>query len=209
MGRLPLAVLVVAAGVSSLGLEMTTLTLLAPYLGTTQVVWATVIGFTLVCLAAGYVLGGRLADRWNDGRLLSALVAAAGLTTALVPVLARPVLFWVLVEPGFVRMGQGLILSLLATSVPLVLLGTVSPFAVKLALRRIDDAGRTSGLLFALSTLGSLLGTFLPVLILTPLLGVSRTFACLDCCSRPQPLSARARAAGRSVSPEWSSSSGC
>lgn len=179
MNRFALAVLVVAAGICSLGLEMTTLTLLAPYLGTTQVVWATVIGFTLLCLAGGYVVGGRLADRWNDGRLLAALVAAAGLTTTLVPVLARPALLWVLAEPSYARMAQGMVLSLLATVLPLTLLGMVSPFAVKLALKRVDDAGRTSGLLFALSTLGSLLGTFLPVLVLTPLLGASRTFACL------------------------------
>jgi predicted membrane-bound spermidine synthase len=73
-------------------------------------------------------------------------------------------------------MGAGLLATLSLLAVPTLLLGMASPFAIKLAVRNVDDAGRTAGTLFALSTLGSLLGTFLPVLLITPLLGTAATF---------------------------------
>src|SRR5690606_27385567 len=64
-----------------------------------------------------------------------------------------------------------LALVVLALVVPVTLLGCLSPFAVRLAVRDVDEAGRISGRIYAISTLGSLLGTYLPVLVVIPLAG--------------------------------------
>lgn len=158
---------------------MTTLTLLAPYLGTTQVIWASVIGATLLYLSAGYLVGGRWADRWPHTQSLCTLMALAGIAVSLVPWLCRPVLQVCLRAHSMAAMAAGLVACLLILAVPMTLLGMVSPYAIKLAVRSVQDAGRTAGNLFALSTLGSLLGTFGPVLWLTPWLGTARTFSVL------------------------------
>ena len=77
MGALRLYVLVFAAGFCSLGVELTAARLLAPFFGTSTLVWANVIGLTLLYLAAGYWLGGRLADRRPDPRSLGMCVLLA------------------------------------------------------------------------------------------------------------------------------------
>jgi spermidine synthase len=59
--------------------------------------------------------------------------------------------------------------------VPVTLLGCLSPFAVRLAVRDVNEAGRISGRIYAVSTLGSLLGTYLPVLVVIPLAGSRAT----------------------------------
>lgn len=179
MGSRPyLRLLVFVAGVCSLGLELATSSLLAPYFGTSRLVWANVIGLTLIYLAAGYVLGGRLADRKPELRVLCATMAAAGLFVAIIPVVSRPILGWSLVR--FTTRGGGVLFSslfgvLALFSVPVILLGMVSPFAIRLDMQDVRAAGSTAGGISALSTIGSILGTFLPTLLLTPLIGTRRT----------------------------------
>ncbi|MER3515055.1 MAG: spermine synthase, partial [Chloroflexota bacterium] len=65
---------------------------------------------------------------------------------------------------------------LILFALPVTLLGCIAPFAIRLALRDVRDAGHVAGRLYALSTLGSILGTFAPVLILIPSIGTARTF---------------------------------
>jgi len=171
-----LSCLVIVAGICSLGAEMTVLPLLAPYCGTTQIIWASVVGVTLGYLTAGYLAGGKIADRWNRLEILCGLLAGAGMLLTLLPVLARPVLQAAIVQQSLSKLAIALLAVLALLAPPMILLGMASPFAVRLAISDVESAGRTAGRLFALSTLGSLLGTFLPVLVITPLLGTSRTF---------------------------------
>jgi hypothetical protein len=65
--------------------------------------------------------------------------------------------------------------SLLLFAPPVVLLGMVTPLAIRLALPGLDAAGATGGRVFALSTAGSLIGTFVPALLTIPLIGTQRT----------------------------------
>jgi predicted membrane-bound spermidine synthase len=177
---LPLTVLL--AGMATLGIEMLAGRLLAPFFGTAQPIWAAVIGMTLLYLALGYHLGGRLADRRPDARLLYGLISLAGITTACVPLAARPILGLAqaaiaqLAVSGFLGALAG-VLALFAA--PVILLAMVSPFAVRLQLQRSHDrlsgAGATVGALSALSTLGSIAGTFLTALALIPAIGTART----------------------------------
>jgi predicted membrane-bound spermidine synthase len=170
---------VLIGGISTLGIELSASRLLAPFFGTSQLIWANVIGLTLIYLTVGYRLGGRLADRRPDERILAAILLGAGLFTAIIPLVARPILQWS--AAAFTSFSVGVFVGsffgvLLLFSVPIILLGMVSPYAIRLAMRDVSSAGTTAGSLYALSTVGSIIGTFLPVLILIPAVGTSLTF---------------------------------
>ena len=170
---------VLIGGISTLGVELSASRLLAPFFGTSQLIWANVIGLTLIYLTIGYRVGGRLADRRPEQRLLGLILLAAGLATAIIPLVARPILAWSAVAFSTFSVGVfvgSLFGVLLLFSVPIILLGMVSPFAIRLSMRDVASAGSTAGSLYALSTIGSIVGTFLPVLVLIPALGTSRTF---------------------------------
>ena len=170
---------VLIGGISSLGIELSASRLLAPFFGTSQLIWANVIGLTLIYLTLGYHFGGRLADRRPDQQVLAFILLCAGLFTAIIPLLSRPILQWS--STAFSTFSVGVFAGslfgvLLLFSVPVVLLGMVSPFAIRLSVRDVRSAGNTAGSLYALSTVGSIIGTFLPVLVLIPTVGTSRTF---------------------------------
>jgi predicted membrane-bound spermidine synthase len=174
--------LVFLAGVGTLGIEMLMPRLLAPFFGTSQPIWAVVIGTTLLYLALGAWLGGKLADRWPDMRVLYRLLAWAGLLCGTIPLLAQPVLR--AAQQAFLALQAGsfaaaLVAVLLLFAAPVILLATVSPFAVRLHLhqqhRGVEAAGRSAGTISALSTLGALVGTFATVFVLLPWLGTERS----------------------------------
>ncbi len=177
--------LVFVAGFTSLGLELSAARLLDPWFGNSILVWAALIGLVLACLSLGYALGGRLADRWPSAMLLYSLALAAAILIALIvpvslPILRRAALSTL--DLGSVNAGllasAGLAIFVLL-SLPTVLLGMVSPFSIRLAVTDVSHSGQVAGRLYALSTVGSLLGTFVPVLILIPSIGTRLTFAVL------------------------------
>lgn len=178
LARWQLLTLVFVSGMSSMALEMCASRLLAPYFGTSLFVWANLIGLILIYLSAGYFVGGRLADRFPSQRLLCTLTTIAALWIGLIPFVSRPVLDWSTsgldTENASVFYGS-LLAVILLFSVPVTLLGVVSPFAIRLSVDRVGSAGRSAGGLYALSTAGSIVGTFLPVLLLIQNWGVRRT----------------------------------
>ena len=173
-----LPVVVFAAGASSLAIEICATRLLAPYFGNSTVVWANVIGLILVYLSVGYWLGGRLADRHPTPRVLGAVLVAAALCTAALPFIAHP--FLDLALRGFAAVSVGEVVgsffsTLLLFSVPVSLLGMASPFALRLSITAVERAGRTSGRLSSLTTVGAIVGTFGSALLLIPAIGTQRT----------------------------------
>jgi spermidine synthase len=177
--RLALGALVFGAGIGALATEITASRLLAPYFGSSTVVWANLIGIVLAALAVGYLLGGRIADRRPQPSLLGFLVLGGSVCVAAIPFVAKP--FLDLTVEGLDRASLGAVVGsffsvLLLFAPPVVLLGMVSPFAVRLAVSSVETAGAVAGRLYALSTAGSLLGTFLPALVLIPAIGTQRTF---------------------------------
>jgi len=174
-----LRVLVFWSGLVVLGVELAASRLLAPYFGTSLIVWSCLIGLILVSLAGGYWLGGVWADRSPRIETLLGIGLVGGLATALVPVLARPVLSFAL--DGFAEIRFGLLVGSFAAAVallclPVTLLGCVTPFAVRLATQRVENTGRRTGQLFACSTVGSFIGAFLPVMVLIPAWGTRLTY---------------------------------
>jgi len=172
---LPLAF---TGGLASLGIEFGAARLLAPFFGQSLFIWGTLIGLILIYLTIGYYAGGRLADRRPDARLLFQIVAAAALLTAAIPIVSRPILS--LAQTGFAQLSVGLVLGSLFSVIvlfaaPVILLGMVSPFVIRLRIRQLETAGNAAGAVYALSTLGSILGTFLPVFWLIPTYGTRPT----------------------------------
>jgi spermidine synthase len=166
-------------GASSLGAEISAARLLAPYFGASTIIWANTIATVLVALSAGYAIGGRLADRRGDRRGLCSIVLVAALLLALVPFVADPFLRLSVRALGALSVGGflgSLAAVLVLVALPVMLLGTVAPYANRLALGRVGETGTVTGGLYAISTAGSLVGTFLAALLLIPLIGTHRTF---------------------------------
>lgn len=174
-----LQVLVFVVGAASLGAEIAAARLLAPWFGASTIVWANTIAIVLVALSIGYALGGRLADRHPTIQGMSWIVLAAGVLLAVVPYAGDPFLH-ASVE-AFAHLSVGVFLGSLVgvgvlVAVPVLLLGMISPYAVRLSVAELRDTGRTTGRLYAISTVGSLAGTFLAALLLIPVVGTRRTF---------------------------------
>jgi MFS family permease len=171
--------MVFVAGACSLAVELTASRLLAPDFGTSLFVWANLIGLILLYLTIGYYVGGRLADRYPRPAVLYTLTAVAAVWIAGIPAMSQSVLAWSLTVFGSLALGDfygSLIAILVLFSVPMILLGCVSPYAIRLRVEQIGKTGRTAGQLYAIATAGSIVGTFLPVLALMPGIGTRLTF---------------------------------
>ncbi len=169
-----LFVTVFVAGMCTLAVEFTAGRLLQTVYGTSNIVWANVIGLVLLSLTAGYFIGGRLADRRPGAGLFYTLVSLAGFCAVFFLLLTSAILRGAAGALAVMNVGAvagSLLLVALALVVPVTLLGCLSPFAVRLAVCDVGEAGRVSGRIYAVSTLGSLLGTYLPVLVVIPLAG--------------------------------------
>src|SRR5690349_6546531 len=133
---------------ASLGVEFGASRLLAPYFGTSLYVWGVLIGLVLIYLSIGYVIGGRLADRHPHDSLLFQLTAWAGLWIGVIPLVSYPILL--ASQQGFSQLSVGLVAGtllavLLMFAAPVILLGCVSPFAIRLLLRDVEHGGNTAG----------------------------------------------------------------
>jgi spermidine synthase len=175
----PMPLLVFVVGAGSLGSEIAGARLLAPYFGASTVIWANTIAVVLTALSIGYWLGGRMADRRPEKPLMLTVVLWAAVATALVPLLGRPFLGGAVDALDEIAAGA-FFGSLLAVSVllavPVLLMGTIAPFAIRLSVESLDESGQVAGRLYAISTIGSLAGVFLSALLLIPLVGTQRTF---------------------------------
>ena len=178
VGRLRLGAVVFTGGAGTLATEIAASRLLAPYFGSSTIVWANIIGLILVYLSVGYWLGGKLADRRPEPRVLGRMILVAALAIAATPFVARPILDLAVRGLDAVSVGAvvGSFFAALALfAVPITLLGAVAPFAIRLALENVGEAGTVAGRLYALSTVGSIVGTFLSAIVTIPLLGTQRT----------------------------------
>lgn len=165
---------VFVAGMSTLAIEFTTSRMLQTVYGTSNIVWANVIGLVLLFLTLGYFWGGRLADKRPFPHTFYTLVAWAGFSSVFFLLLTSVLLKTAASALATINVGaivSSLIGVIFALAVPVTLLGCISPFAIRLAVNNVEEAGRVSGRIYAISTWGSLLGTYLPVLWVIPLAG--------------------------------------
>lgn len=175
--------IVFLGGMTSIGTELAATNLIAPYFGESTFIWATVIGLTMTFLALGYSLGGRVADNYPRAWLLYFATAIAAIAAGFLPFVSRPILQSSLDAFADYNVGAfygALVGVLVMLAIPITLLGFVTPYAIRLRLHHIEEAGNTSGNIYAISTVGSIAGSFLPVLVLIPWIGTARTFLVLS-----------------------------
>ena len=172
---LPVLGTVFLSGAVLLGVEMAASRVLAPFFGNSLFVWASIIGVILGGLALGYWLGGVLADRFPSPFALAAVVGAGALAVLSIPLIDTPSIEWVLDwDPG-PRLDPVLCAVILFGPAS-VLLSAVGPVAVRLQVRALPSVGRTAGRTFAISTAGSIAGTFVTAFWLIPELGIEQLF---------------------------------
>jgi spermidine synthase len=172
---------VFVSGIVTLAVEITASRLLGSVFGTSNLVWANVIGLILLFLAAGYFLGGRLSDKHPHPAAFFRLILWGAFFNALIPLAARPVLALAAsaVQGIEAALAVGSFVAVLILfAAPVTLLGMVSPFAIRLAIQdaKPEALGGISGRIYAIGTLGSLLGTFVPVILIIPVIGTFATF---------------------------------
>jgi len=181
LARVPgwqLKLLVFVSGAVLMGLEMAGSRILASHFGSSIYVWGSIISVFLAALSGGYFAGGLVADRKPSFFLLNVLVLLAGCWLLILP------LYDNLICRGIRSANLGSRLEpLLATTIlfggPSLLMGMVSPFAIRLSASVIDRIGNTAGRLYALSTLGSIVGTLVTAFWLIPMIGVHTIFKSL------------------------------
>jgi predicted membrane-bound spermidine synthase len=166
------------AGLVGLGIELAAERLLAPAFGTTLDLWSIIIGLTFTFLSAGYAIGGRIIDRNPTHQVIAICLLVSGIWALLIALAGRGIVSqiqqWTF---DFGGLRAGIFLSTLTLmTVPPFVLGIVTPSAIRLTVPRVGAAGSSSGTIYALSTIGSLIGTFVPVLVLIPRIGVRYTF---------------------------------
>jgi spermidine synthase len=167
------------SGMCTLAIELSASRLLGNVFGTSNLVWANVIGLMLLYLSIGYFIGGRWADRSPHYTTLFRIILWGAFLSAVVPLIARPILQVAAVAFSGVEAALALgsfVAVLVLFSVPVTLLGTVSPFVIRLAVTDLESSGSLAGRIYAISTAGSILGTFLPTLVLIPGIGTTATF---------------------------------
>ncbi|MCW2950171.1 MAG: Spermine synthase, partial [Thermoleophilia bacterium] len=169
---------VLASGSAAMSLQMSAVRLLAPWVGSSSLVWATIIGLSLLAMSSGYAVGGRVADRRATGPILARCLFAGAALIAAIPLVAPALLphmsLGVHDAAASIIVGStvGYLLLFLA---PALLLGVTLPFAIRLTVPTIAMAGRTGGGLYALSTIGSIIGTLGSALVLLQFAGTRAT----------------------------------
>lgn len=168
-------------GMAVMAIELGASRLLAPYFSSSQIVWTIIIGTIMIALAIGNVWGGKLADKDPNPSKLYLRLMIVAVWTACIPFVGKYVIALIsLILALFVGNGFLIIASLLSCAIlfvfPLILLGSITPSLVKYTVKTLDESGKTVGMLEALNTIGSIIGTFLPTFVTIPTVGTSWTF---------------------------------
>ena len=172
MKKYKLEIIVFLSGAIGMGLELIAARVLSPYVGSSNVVWTSIIGIILVSMSLGYWIGGKRADKEANGNVLSRLLLGSALFTSIIPLLET------IVVREFAGIVSNLIVAailcaIIVFSIPSFILAMISPFAVKMKSMQETEIGSLSGRISSLSTIGSITGTFLMGFVLIPNIGVT------------------------------------
>jgi len=174
---------VFCAGLVSLAIEVSASRLLSNYFGSSNLIWACIIGSILIYMAIGSIVGGKWVDRSPKPELFYGILTWGAFSTGLIPCIAKPILRAASVAMDHLEIGSlilAFVVVLILFSIPMILLSMTSPFAIRLLLGETRSSGNVSGKVYAISTAGSFIGTFLPVLVLIPTLGTYKNFLILS-----------------------------
>ncbi len=171
MKKYVIEITVFLCGALGMVLELVAARVLSPYVGSSNLIWTTIIGVMLTSMSIGYWIGGKLADKDPHRNRLSNLILLGAIFTSLIPIEET------LLVKNFSMISQNLVIVALISAaivfgIPSFVLATVSPYAVKLKDKQLENIGKLSGRISSLSTIGSIFGTFLAGFVLIPTFGV-------------------------------------
>jgi spermidine synthase len=173
-------VLAFFSGMCIMAVELCASRLMAPFFGTSTFVWTNIIGIIMIALSAGYIIGGKLADRKPQLDILLKLLLAACTFLLALPFVAPPIVRWLASlmanlnsSFSFIFFGSLSAITLLF-SPPIVIMGMTSPFLIRI-IAQSGHEGDSVGRIFGIATIGSVVGTFLPILVFIPTWGTGKT----------------------------------
>src|SRR3989344_2845931 len=174
-----LEVVVLVCGAVVMIFELVGSRVLGPYFGTSIFVWTSLIGIILGSLSLGYYLGGKMADKKPDFNNLSLIIFLAAAAIGLTVFVKEPLLVVLQTNLSDIRIST-VVASLVLFLPASLLLGMVSPYAAKLRMENLKTSGSTMGNLYAISTAGSIIGTFLSGFYLIPRFGTNKLLIILS-----------------------------
>lgn len=174
LARFALELAVFICGALVMTYEIIGSRIVSPFIGTSTYVWTSLIGVILAALSLGYWLGGRMADKRPDVKVLASAIFLAGGAVS-VTILIKDAVLSMIGSTSLPLEFKSVFAAAVLFAPASVLLGFVTPYAVKLRTLSLEDAGKTVGRLYALSTIGSIAGTFAAGFVLIPFVGSTRT----------------------------------
>ena len=157
-------------GATVMAVELMSARMVAPYFGSSLYVWGTVIGFTLLALAIGYFAGGVLADKYSGPNTLFWVLLTASVFLLLMHLTSQ----WLTV--AFENLDPGLaviLVSLILILPPLVFMGMVPTFLIRRVSTRADNAGRSTGIVYAISSASGIIALLLFGFLIIPRYGLT------------------------------------
>lgn len=167
-----LEITVFICGAMTMIIELIAARVLSPYVGSSNLIWTSIIGVMLISMSIGYWVGGKIADKKQDLKDLSEFILISAITTSIIPIMET-----IIVNNLAGKINELIVVAILSAiflfGIPSFMLATVSPIAVKLKNNEQKEVGTVSGKISSLSTIGSICGTFLAGFVLIPNIGVN------------------------------------
>jgi MFS family permease len=167
--RWPLLVVSFVEGGALMAVELLGGRAVSPYFGSSLHVWSVVLATTVGGLAVGYALGGRIATLHPRAPVLLGILAVAAVLVAILPFSSAAIMTATL---GLDLRAGALVSCAVFLFPPMVAFGTVSPFVIRLLSSELERVGRVAGTVYAVSTAGGVVATFLYGFYLIPFLGM-------------------------------------
>lgn len=162
-------------------LELVCSRILAPYFGTSNLVWTSVIGIILLSSSIGNYIGGIIADKNSSKKTIQFILFITGISILGVGIFQKTFLSFIILFISDIKIGA-ILSTILLFFIPSMLIGSLSPILIKVRLENSSTIGKTSGLIYALSTLGSIVGTFAGGFLLLPSMGSVEILYLLSIC---------------------------
>ncbi len=173
IGSVWLFLLIFLSGFALMGFEMLGSRYLNPYFGSGITTWACLISVVLFAMMVGYTVGGIVADRSREIWIVSSVLSAVGTYLILVAFFANRVMESIMLSAGYDFWGI-MLAAVVLTFFPVAFLAALSPFFVRLLLKKLEYGGRITGAVYGVSTMGNVLGTLVTVFVFIPNVGTSR-----------------------------------
>ena len=151
-------------------LELIASRILSPYFGNSSIVWTSVIGIIMLSSSIGNYIGGIIADKEKLKRNVKYILMVSGISVLIIPLMQSTILTWLTSITNNIKIGA-VIATIILFFIPSMLVGFLSPIIIKLKMEDLKTAGKTSGKIYAITTLGCIVGNFLGGFYFVPRFG--------------------------------------